>query len=98
VSTDFLALCLFCFNIRQHYRQTLYFKYMWTAANFIIEGRVRHYGRRLCTVVLICATVIYTHAEAFLRQAQNCRTFFDQLPIRVHYPTGFDLAIAKSSV
>jgi len=27
-------------------------KYMWTAANFIIEGRMRPYGRRLCTVGL----------------------------------------------
>jgi len=26
VSTDFLALRLFCFNIRQHGRQILYFK------------------------------------------------------------------------
>jgi len=26
--------------------------YMWTAANFIIEGRMRPYGGRLCTVVL----------------------------------------------
>ena len=24
--------------------------YMWTAANFIIEGRMRPHGRRLCTV------------------------------------------------
>jgi len=42
---DFLAFRLFCFNVRQHGRQILYFKYyMWTATNFIIEGR------RLCTV------------------------------------------------
>ena len=26
--------------------------YMWTAANFIIEGRTRSYDRRLCTVAL----------------------------------------------
>jgi len=26
--------------------------YMWTAANFIIEGRMRLHGRRLCTVGL----------------------------------------------
>jgi len=26
--------------------------YMWTAANFIIEGRTQPYGRRLCTVDL----------------------------------------------
>jgi len=26
--------------------------YIWTAANFIIEGRMRPSGRRLCTVVL----------------------------------------------
>jgi len=26
--------------------------YMWTAANFIIEGRMRPYGRRLCTVAV----------------------------------------------
>jgi len=26
--------------------------YTWTAANFIIEGRMRPYGRRLCTVDL----------------------------------------------
>ena len=52
----------------------------------------------LCWLVLVCATVIYTHAEAFLRQTQICLTCFDQLPIRLHYPTSFDLAIARSSV
>jgi len=46
MSTDFLALRLLCFNIRQHGRQICTSNYMWTAANFIIEGR------RLCTVVL----------------------------------------------
>jgi len=32
--------------------------YMWTAANFIIEGRMRPYGRRLCAVAMDqgCAT------------------------------------------
>jgi len=39
--------------------------------------------------MLVSAAVIYTHAEAFLCQTQNSFTFFDQLPIRVHYPTGF---------
>ena len=53
MSTDFVALRLFCFNIRQHGRQILYFKdYMWTAANFIIKGRMWPYDRRLCTVAL----------------------------------------------
>jgi len=48
--------------------------------------------------MLVSAAVIYTHAEAFLRQTQNSLTFFDQLPARVHYPTGFGFAIARSSV
>jgi len=48
--------------------------------------------------MLVSAAVIYAHAEAFLRQAQHSLTFFDQLPIRVHYSTGFSLAIARSSV
>jgi len=52
----------------------------------------------LCWLMLVSAAVIYAHAEAFLRQAQHSLTFFDQLPIRVHYSTGFSLAIARSSV
>jgi len=39
VSTDFLAFCLFCFNIRQHGCQILYFK-------------LHVDSRRLCTVGL----------------------------------------------
>jgi len=50
--TDFLALRLFCSKRRQHGRQIRILNYMWTAANFIIEGRMRTCGRRLCTVVL----------------------------------------------
>jgi len=38
--------------------------------------------------MLVSAAVTYTQAETFLRQTQNSLTFFDQLPIRVHYPTG----------
>ena len=38
VSTDFLALSLFCFNIRQHGLQTLYFK-------LHVDGRKFHYRR-----------------------------------------------------
>ena len=30
----------------------------------------------LCWLMLVCAAVIYTHAEAFLRQTQNSLTFF----------------------
>jgi len=52
VSTDFLALRLFCFNIRQQAAKSYILNYTWTAANFIIEGRVRPYGQRLCTVVV----------------------------------------------
>jgi len=48
--------------------------------------------------MLVSAAVIYTHAEASLRQTQNSLTFFDQLPIRARYPTGFGLAITTSSV
>jgi len=48
--------------------------------------------------MLVSAAVIYTRAEAFLRQTKNSLTFFDQLAIRVHYPTGFGLTIARSSV
>ena len=40
MSTDFLALRLFCFNIRKHGRQISILNYMWTAVNFIIEGRI----------------------------------------------------------
>ena len=29
------------------------YNYMWTAANFIIEGRMRPYSRRLCTVAIV---------------------------------------------
>jgi len=45
--------------------------------------------------MLVSATVIYTHAEAFLRQTQNSLTSFDQLLIRIHYPTGFGLTYYK---
>jgi len=48
--------------------------------------------------MLISAAVIDTHARAFLRQTQNSLTFFDQLPIRVHYPAVLGLAITRSSV
>jgi len=48
--------------------------------------------------MLVSAAVIYTHAEAFLHQTHNSLTFLDQLPVRVHYPTEFGLAIARSSV
>jgi len=46
MSTDFLALRLFCFNIRSTAAKSYILNYMWTAANFIIDGR------RLCTVAL----------------------------------------------
>jgi len=46
----------------------------------------------------VSATVIYTYAKAFLHQTQNSLTFFDQLLIRIHYPTGFGLTITRSSV
>ena len=39
VSTDFLVLRLFCFNMHQKGRQSYILNYMWTAANFI-EGRM----------------------------------------------------------
>ena len=52
----------------------------------------------LCWLMLVSDTVIYTHAEAFLRQTQNSLTFFNQLLIRIHYPSGFGLAITRSSV
>jgi len=52
VSNDFLALRLFCFNIPKHGRQTYISNYMWTAANFITEGRMRPHGSRSCTVGL----------------------------------------------
>jgi len=40
VSTDFLALRLFCFNICQHGRQILYFK-----LGLHVDGRKFHYRR-----------------------------------------------------
>ena len=43
-------------------------------------------------------SVLQWHAEAFLRKTQNSLTFFDQLLIRIHYPTGFGLTITRSSV
>jgi len=53
VSTDFLALRLFCFNMHQHGRQILYFK-------LHADGRKFNYwrphaadGRSLCTVGLV---------------------------------------------
>jgi len=48
--------------------------------------------------MLVNTTVIYTNAEAFLRQAQNSLTFYDKLLIRVHYPTAFGVIITRSSV
>ena len=50
VSTDFLALRLFCFNIRQRRRQILYFK-------LHVDGRKFHYRRP--QVVHRCAIPIY---------------------------------------
>jgi len=38
VLTDFLALCMFCFNIHQHGRQILYFK-------LHVDGCKFHYRR-----------------------------------------------------
>jgi len=46
--------------------------------------------------MLVSSTVICAHAKAFLRQTQNSITFFDQLLIRIHYPTGFGLTITSS--
>jgi len=43
VSTDFLALSLFCFNIHQHGRQILYF-------NIHVDGRKFHYRRPYAAV------------------------------------------------
>jgi len=41
--------------------------------------------------MLVSATVIYTHAEAFLRQTRNSLTFFDQVLTRIHsYWVWFD--------
>jgi len=45
--------------------------------------------------MLVSATVICAPAKAFLRQTQNSLTFFDQLLIRIHYPTGFGLTITS---
>ena len=47
--------------------------------------------------MVVSATVICTHAEAFLRQTQNSLTFFGQLLIRIHYPAGFVLTITSSA-
>ena len=48
--------------------------------------------------MLVSATIIYAQDKAFLRQTQNSLNFFDHLLIRMHYPTGFGLAITSSSV
>jgi len=57
VSTDFLALRLFCFNIRQHGRQILFLK-------LHVDGRKFHIieGRRLCTVgINVCfVSIVYS--------------------------------------
>ena len=54
--------------------------------------------RHWCWLMLASAIVISTHAEAFLRLTQNSLTSFDQLLIRIHYPTGFGLTIKRRSV
>ena len=64
VSTDFRALRLFCFSIRQHGRQILYLNYMWTAANFIIEGGK---GR----TAVSCAPLAYNKARPFNRESYS---------------------------
>jgi len=40
---------------------------MWTAANFIIEDRMRSYGRRLCTVALDQPCPTRGPVEGFVR-------------------------------
>jgi len=52
VSTDFLAVRVFCFNIASTAAKSYVLSYMWTTANFIIEGCMRPYGCWLCTVDL----------------------------------------------
>ena len=57
--------------------------HMWTAANFIIEGRMRQYDRRLCTValnilkacVLCCGFAINPHKDEFLRGRPSNGTY-----------------------
>ena len=52
----------------------------------------------LLLISLFSELVMLWSLVAITRQTQNPLTTFDQLPIRVHYPTGFCLAIARSSV
>jgi len=61
-----LAFRLFCFNIRQHGLQ-IFLNYMWTAANFMIEGYMRQYGRRL-------SRSSYSDKLSQLPTHQTCRT------------------------
>ena len=59
VSTDVLALRLFCFKIYAGTAAKSYIlNYIWTAANFIIEGRMRPYGCR-------CAQLFWTLFKTF---------------------------------
>jgi len=57
VSTDFLALRLFCFNIRQHGRQILYFK-------LHVDGHKFHYRRPHATVRPQVVHRCYSHCLA----------------------------------
>ena len=52
VSTDFLPCVCFASIYASTAAKSYILNYMWTAVNFVIEGRVRPYGRRLCIVVL----------------------------------------------
>jgi len=53
VSTDSLALHLFCFNVRQHHCQILYFKLQVDSCKLHYRRcRMRPYCHRLCTVDL----------------------------------------------
>jgi len=52
VSTDFLALCFFASVYASTATTSYILNYMWAAANFIIEARMRQYGCRLCTVAI----------------------------------------------
>ena len=62
MSTDFLALGLFSSINANTAAKSHILNYMWTAANFFIEGRMRPYGRRLCTVGIEDENTIFSIA------------------------------------
>ena len=74
MSTDFLALHLFCFNIRQHGHQMLYFK-------LHVDGRKFHYRRPQVVHRRIRVTLQVVGISAKTYKPQSLRWFPDLSPV-----------------